>query len=270
MYPDVELTEEEINIALGHAKIKKASILEHDRREAQRVQMENYYRSDWSFTDFVAFLKSRMASTGFEVDDSNRNVINALCYYFNGRLVNKGTPDNPENIRIGDPKFEEYQLNTLGIPMDLSKGIFIFGSVGVGKTRIMELFSINKLQCYQVMSCRKVVSEYIKNGAEVILPLSNRSYPFVKAIDNFWQDSMGVCFDDLGTESESANNYGNKLNVFEQIILDRYDNHVPYNQTHFTSNLTPAMIKDRYGDRVNSRMREMFNLIELNGKDRRR
>lgn len=262
-YSDVELTEEEIADAIGKAKNKKHDLLEFQRREKVRVEMENFYRSDWSFEDFVLFLKDRMKSTGFIVDDSNRNIVNALCYYFNGIL-------NERNIRVGQLQFEKYKLNDIGIPMDLKKGLYLFGPVGVGKTRIMELFTINKLQCYQLLSCRKVVSEYIKNGTDVILPLSKQSYPFVKSIDNFWHENMGVCFDDLGTESESANNYGNKLNVFEQIILDRYDNHVPFNQTHITSNLTPELIKQRYGERVISRMRENYNLIELGGVDRRR
>lgn len=244
-------------------------MIEHKKKAKQKEDVENIYRSDWSSEMFVDYIKHRMKLTGFLVDDNNRNVVNALCHYFNGKkILNELGEDTGR--RIGRKVFEEFTLNTLGQKMDLTKGIFLFGSVGVGKTRVMELFQSNKLQCYQVVSCRKIVSEFIKNGDEVILPLSTQSYHFAKSIDNFWQESMGMCFDDLGTESDSAQNYGNRRNVLEQIILDRYDNHLPFHQTHITSNLTPAMIKDRYGDRVNSRMREMFNLIEISGPDRRR
>lgn len=42
--------------------------------------------------------------------------------------------------------------------------------------------------------------------------------------------------------------------------------------THATTNLSAPELKDYYGNRVRSRMREMFNLIEFDGgaKDKRR
>lgn len=251
--PEIELTGEEAAAALAEARQKKARVMDHQRREDIRRQMEAYYMSEWSIDQYIEFVRSRMVQTQFKVDANNRELVTALTHYFNNH-----------------PVFETYQLNNIEQPMDLKKGIFLFGTVGVGKTRIMELFKLNKRQCFQMVSCRKVVSEYVKHGSEVIEPFSKQSYPFIKNIENFWQESMGVCFDDLGTESDNANNYGNKRNVFEQIILDRYDNHLPFDQTHFTSNLSPAMIKERYGERVSSRMRECFNLIEFKGNDRRR
>lgn len=250
---NVELTEDELSSIIREAKQKKAAILEHKRQEEQRNNIAHFYRSDWDTETFADFIKYKMIRYGFILDDTNRKYVNALTFYFNR-----------------DQRFNDCVLNSLSLKMDLNKGLFIFGTVGVGKTKLVELFKNNKRCCYKMISCRKVVSEYVKHGHEVIEPMSHSIHPFIKNIDNFFQDTEGICFDDLGTESESANNYGNKKNVFEQILLDRYDNGLPYHETHITSNLSPEMIKERYGDRVVSRMREMFNIIELKGSDRRR
>ncbi len=261
---EIELSQDEIDAALAEAKEKKAKVIEHKRREDMRNEWENYHRAEWSSSQFHEFVKARMVQAGFQLNENNRELVWALVNYFTSKPAKFNDSIKPEHT-----EFEEHTLNKISVPMDHKKGIFLFGTVGVGKTRLMELFALNKRQCFQMISCRKVASEYVKHGFPVIEPLSNQSYPFVKTIGNFWHESMGVCFDDLGTESD-ANNYGNKRNVFEQIILDRYDNHLPFDQTHITSNLTPEMVKERYGERVSSRMREMFNLIELTGKDLRR
>jgi DNA replication protein DnaC len=56
-----------------------------------------------------------------------------------------------------------------------------------------------------------------------------------------------------------------------EILLNRYDNpQTPWHYTHITTNLTAAEIEQYYGTRVKSRMREMFNMITLDGEDRRR
>ena len=60
--------------------------------------------------------------------------------------------------------------------------------------------------------------------------------------------------------------YGNKVNVIEEIILDRYDLFRKHHLiTHITTNLDVEDIKEKYGERVLSRMYEMFNFIILGG-----
>lgn len=69
------------------------------------------------------------------------------------------------------------------------------------------------------------------------------------------------CFDDLGLES-NLKYYGNECNVVGEILLSRYDLFVSAGQlTHATTNLNSSEIEQLYGNRVRSRMREMFNLV---------
>lgn len=72
------------------------------------------------------------------------------------------------------------------------------------------------------------------------------------------------CFDDLGAE-QSLKYYGNECNVMGEILLSRYEYFVSHDMTtHITTNLSASEIEELYGNRVRSRMREMFNLILFN------
>ena len=73
-----------------------------------------------------------------------------------------------------------------------------------------------------------------------------------------------------GIAEKDVISYGDRINLMEELMLDRYDNKIPFDQTHITTNLTVDEIESRYGTRVRSRMREMFNLIELHGSDMRK
>ncbi len=67
--------------------------------------------------------------------------------------------------------------------------------------------------------------------------------------------------------------HGNQCNVMGEILLSRYvhfiNNHI---LTHATTNLSVSKLENYYGNRVRSRMREIFNLIafDSNSIDKRR
>jgi len=57
-----------------------------------------------------------------------------------------------------------------------------------------------------------------------------------------------------------------------EILLSRYDLFITQKLiTHLTTNLNSSEIEQIYGDRVRSRMREMFNLVSFSNdaKDKR-
>jgi len=79
------------------------------------------------------------------------------------------------------------------------------------------------------------------------------------------------CFDDLGVES-SLKYYGNQCNVLGEILLTRYELFVAKGLlTHATTNCNSSENENFYGNRVRSRMREMFNLVAFDkeAKDKR-
>jgi DNA replication protein DnaC len=51
-----------------------------------------------------------------------------------------------------------------------------------------------------------------------------------------------------------------------EILLNRYDQFISIGMlTHITSNLSSKEIENFYGNRVRSRMREMFNVVGFGG-----
>lgn len=139
------------------------------------------------------------------------------------------------------------------------------GPVGVGKTTLMQLLrNFSPPQQRHVMkSCRDISFEFIEEGYATIHKYSRQ--PSKKDKPPLY------CFDDLGAEN-NLKYYGNECNVMAEILLSRYDLFVSRNiKTHITTNLSATEIEQHYGNRVRSRMREMFNLVSFdkNMKDKR-
>lgn len=145
------------------------------------------------------------------------------------------------------------------LSLDLHKGILLSGPVGCGKTTLMGLmrFIAKEPNRFMVKSCRNISFEFIEDGFSVI-------HRYSKSFGNFHQSGT-ICFDDLGTEG-SLKYYGNECNVMAEILLTRYDLFVSQKiKTHITTNLSATEIEGFYGNRVRSRLREMFNLIAFDG-----
>ena len=116
-------------------------------------------------------------------------------------------------------------------------------------------------------STRTISLEFQEDGYPVIQRYSTQSfhrrggesYPKI------------YCFDDLGVE-QPLKHYGNQCNIMAEILLSRYDLFVHHGMlTHLTTNLSASEIEQAYGNRVRSRMREMFNLVAFDRevKDKR-
>lgn len=178
-----------------------------------------------------------------DLDDDNSEVIRQLTYYL-----------------VGDKRFTG----------DSSKGIMLYGSVGVGKTELMKFFFKNQKQSYIVIPCRQIEVAYATAGDEGIGDYCMIRRAKSSNSDPFGHQEIGFCFDDLGTEPVVTKYYGTDKSVMTEVILNRYDQGIPFTQTHVTTNLSAPQIKERYGSRAADRMREMFNFIEFKSTRSRR
>ena len=113
-----------------------------------------------------------------------------------------------------------------------------------------------------VKSCRDISFEFIKDGYDVVHRYTRQS--FFK--NGLVEIPKHYCFDDLGTEN-NLKYYGNECNVMAEILLSRYDQFITKKLiTHLTTNLSATEIENSYGNRIRSRMRELFNLIAFENK----
>ena len=155
-----------------------------------------------------------------------------------------------------DKSFNETDL-TMNKP-SLNKGLLFIGSYGIGKTAMMDTFQEigrrlmpNNFMWFKSVSTLDVVEEFEASDNQ------NKESFFKK-----YNDVRTIYFDDFGTESD-ASNYGKK-NLMKEILEKRYLNK---KKTYLTTNLSMMEIKEKYGNRVFSRLPEMFNIIEFKGDD---
>jgi hypothetical protein len=187
---------------------------------------------------FTAFVLTQ--KTDFRITNENESVIKQLVLYFNNHPKSKLNPN---------------------------KGIYLAGTVGTGKTTLMKLFSSWKLsQKFLFVSCRDIQREFASGGFACLEKYSKKSYKYKNGSHHPANGHIIYCFDDFGSEGRSKF-YGNDVSVMEEIIQDRYNEYSDRGLiTHVTSNLKDGqLIQDIYGVRVRDRIREMFNIVLLNG-----
>ncbi|MBL7967410.1 MAG: ATPase [Prolixibacteraceae bacterium] len=153
--------------------------------------------------------------------------------------------------------------------INLWKGILACGPVGCGKSCLLKLISyfFPRETHYQIKPTREISFEFEKDGFAVINQYSKGSF---FRLGNYLIPKVW-CFDDLGLE-QTPKYYGNDCNVMAEILLARYDLFVSKRMmTHITTNLSASELESIYGNRIRSRMREMFNLVAFDreSKDKR-
>ena len=157
--------------------------------------------------------------------------------------------------------------NATRLGMSLDKGLLLIGPVGCGKASWMKLlnyfFPIQRQ--YKIHSSRNVAFEFEVDGFVVM----QRYAGFHQRHSNSLMTA--ICFKHLGLEPNQKY-YGNECNVMAEILLSRYDLFLEHGiLTHASSELSARELEDRYGKRVRSCMRSMFNLVAFarDAKDKR-
>ncbi len=168
----------------------------------------------------------------FKIYREDRDILYKLCLYF-----------------IQD----RIACKELGI--DIGKGLLLSGPVGCGKTSLIRLLKhlVPHQKPYEVVPTRNIVFGFNHIGYKTIEDYGNTQF---------------FCFDDLGIEP-IGRHYGKDCNVMGEILLSRYDLFLENQiKTHATTNLNAAELEERYGNRVRSRMRQLFNLVAFDSKSR--
>lgn len=166
------------------------------------------------------------------VNENTTYLIKVLCYFLSN-----------------DIRFEK----ELGF--SFSKGLLIRGISGLGKTHLVRCLENNELNPVLVLSMIEITDE-IKDQGQYELKLENKKV---------------VYLDDVGTEEATVNHYGTKISFFKNFIELVYlkNKEKGFNKLMISTNNSFAEIEAKYGFRVRSRMKDMFNTIDVKGEDLR-
>lgn len=208
------------------------------------------YKMDHALSVFKK-LGEQKINKEFVIDRENEWVIKNIIRWAHG----------DQSIQAVDP-----ETRTV-INGDLTKGIYLSGGTGTGKSLVLEILTKYltidnvkalflganiKFLVFPYYTTNKVCSYYAEFGD---------LNPFLY--------SPIICFQDLGVEQQETLFMGTRTKVMQQIIQERGDTRGLI--TLFSSNnrmLDPETY-NLYGDRGVSRLRKMCNYYELKGSDRR-
>ncbi|WP_412476166.1 ATPase [Flavobacterium sp. TBRC 19031] len=202
-------------------------------------------KSHYNYEDLITWLESKgkeLYGNHFKIIEEDHPIIYKLIAYF--------LKDEQACFQLG---------------VNVKKGILLSGPIGCGKTSLMNLMKYLTPSEFKfsIKPCRDISFEFIQDGYNVIHKYSKGQL--------YKSEPKIYCFDDLGLEN-NLKYFGNECNVMSEILLSRYDIYISKRtQTHITTNLSASEIEAQYGNRVRSRMREMFNLIAFSShtKDKR-
>ena len=137
------------------------------------------------------------------------------------------------------------------------KGIILSGRTGVGKTLLLKAFNIvwNEFN--------NVPMEQIRASQLKTITIKSEGY----ATADYRMPFLSI--DDFGSEPETIKHYGTDVTPFSDIIHYRSEMEDIRKILIATTNLSPKMIGERYGDRTLSRLKGENLIILIKGDDHR-
>ena len=181
-------------------------------------------------------------------------------------LVNCGVPSRLHDLYLEDleveDKIKQYVLRYtehLDKVYKEGKGIYFFGNNGVGKTTLACMIL---KECYTYRyTCKRItfmdyVSLYTRAWGD------SEAKQEVEEEINKIKSREFLCIEEIGKENDTKV----AVNVLEDLLRYREDNSLP---TIICTNLSPKVIKERYGNSIYSLMKGNCVPIKVTGEDKR-
>lgn len=239
------LSAEEINTALNIAA-KSKEVMQNRIRYNEELRKEKVFNIRSYDQIDIEFREAYLLNEKNEFIETkwNKELFHELKLYFSNdpRFEECKYQEDREKVKKGDSK--EYSFD---------KSIFIQGPVGSCKTSMLRAFQLIGFRGFRMKSTKKIVEAYDKGGFGAIEIFSMMKIDFAKRDSGWW-------FDDVGWEDQGKH-FGKTIEVMEE-IFESINNRKIWSHFPCTTNLTTEDFKERYGGRLSSRMKDMYNLMQ--------
>ena len=132
-----------------------------------------------------------------------------------------------------------------------TKGLFLYGPNGTGKTTAMDPHLKSKWAGSSI-------------DINMLVQQHGRGYLQKYTIHDMY-------IDDLGREDTTVSSYSDKdIKVMHDLIFIRYQAFKQGYKTHFSSNLGFSELQERYGIPIVDRIKEMCDIVEFKGESLRK
>lgn len=260
MFPDIKPTQKELFAGYCEA-LKLANFrIENEKRERRAFEKRNQ-RLNISFSDFKNEVRDRCIFLGqkenfeFSFDEHNRKVFDLMALYF-----------------YNSPEFENH-TDVSGKKYSLKKGLLIQSPTrGTGKSVLLRAFNYNPRSSFYYVHI-STLRKYLMWKQELEFERSVRLNDAPTMPQSFYQNKFGMMYDELFGEEGKTMAMGSNVPVSAMIIESLYDQVKGQDwfwKFHATTNYDGSMIEEKFGATIRSRVSEMFNLIKLEGPDRRK
>lgn len=209
---------------------------QRNRRIAEKLEQERRLqeiKTFWTAKQFLKLMKwtsENVYGKKLIINENTTSLIKAICFFLSE-----------------DPRFET-ELN-----YSLSKGLLIRGVSGLGKTHLVKCVESNERSPILILSVIEIIDQ-IKSDGEYSLNMAGKKILYL---------------DDVGTEESPVKYYGTNINWFKDFLELYYSKSKPFKNLMISTNLSFAQMEEKYGFRVRSRMKDMFNVVDVHGNDMR-
>ena len=209
-----------------------------EQREKERTEEEDRKKiinDTWTAKYFFRWMKSTSQikfGKKLIVNEFNTPLITALCYFLSE-----------------DKRFE----TDLGYSP--KKGLLIRGISGIGKTHLVKCVEDNQRNPIKIFSMLEITDE-IKREGQYEIDMGDKKI---------------IYLDDVGTEEHTVKHYGTSVSFFKnfiELVYLKYEGKT-FNRLMMSTNNSFSELEEKYGFRVRSRLKDMFNIVDVKGSDMR-
>ena len=148
--------------------------------------------------------------------------------------------------------------------------MLLHGPIGVGKSTLLKGMQnyTAKIARYCIGGADVGLTFQFTSAAEIALQFAEKGIAGL----NLYTDRScmhNLAIDEVGREPMDAKHFGTGINAIQTVLQLRYEQRYNF-YTHMTTNLDPdTELSQRYGAYIADRVKEMFNVVKIEGESRR-